>query len=222
MLSYGMARPTCRWPSVRRRRLHFNRRVLNELNGCTTRLLLVARRILSFTISVSFLTNKLMSHGDASAILLCTTAATSLLGSDTQLPSRGCCPLSGYRHLSAWVPSMASSSNVRHRARVSFKFAHLTARRNVPDAHALVRRTGDDVVAIGRHSDRGNTVVVAEKLAYLAGLDVPDAPTAVARSPHDVAAVRRHANRRHRVPLQLPHFTARSDGPHAQGTVVGP
>lgn len=63
------------------------------------------------------------------------------------------------------------------------------ARVNVPDADALVERTGGDVLGVGRNGDGGNAVLDGEGEGVGAGLDVPESDGSIARARGNRTAV---------------------------------
>jgi hypothetical protein len=60
---------------------------------------------------------------------------------------------------------------------------------DVPDANALIERSGRDEAVVGRHGDGGNAVFDREHEDALALLDVPDTDSAVTGARCNVAAV---------------------------------
>lgn len=66
---------------------------------------------------------------------------------------------------------------------------HQVAGGGIPDADALVQRTGGDVVAIGRHRYRGHAVLDAQSVDQLALHDIPESHGLVAATGRDVPTI---------------------------------
>jgi hypothetical protein len=63
------------------------------------------------------------------------------------------------------------------------------ARGGIPDANALVERTGSDILGVGRNGDGGDAVLNGKGENILSRLDVPKADSPVARTGGDGATI---------------------------------
>jgi hypothetical protein len=66
---------------------------------------------------------------------------------------------------------------------------HQVASGGIPDTHALVQRTGSDVVAVGRHGNRGDAILNAEGVDELAVKNIPKTHGLVSTARSDVTSV---------------------------------